>query len=121
MRLIVHADPPERFEQWRAQQLTSAPEPADERQKRGRDVFLSSSCVLCHAIQGTDAGGTTGPDLTHLASRRMIGAGSAPNTAANLASWILSPHRIKPGVLMPATALPPEDLAALTAYLGSLQ
>jgi cytochrome c oxidase subunit 2 len=121
MRLVLHADPPDRFEQWRQQQLAAAREPADDRQKHGRDVFMTSSCVLCHTIQGTDANATAGPDLTHVASRDTIAAGALRNTPENLAGWILAPQRFKPGVMMPATQLPPDDLSALTAYLGSLQ
>jgi cytochrome c oxidase subunit 2 len=121
MKLVLHADAPDRFDQWRQQQLAPAREPVNDGERRGRDVFLGSSCVLCHSIQGTDAGATVGPDLTHFASRTTIGAGAAPNTAANLASWVLAPHRFKPGVQMPATALPSDDLAVLAAYLESLR
>jgi cytochrome c oxidase subunit 2 len=121
MRLAVHVEPADQFEQWRQQQLAPGRAPANDSESRGQQVFLSSTCVLCHTIQGTPAAATVGPDLTHLASRKTLGAGALPNTSANLASWVLSPHRFKPGVLMPATGLPPEDLAALTAYLGSLQ
>ena len=46
---------------------------------------------------GTPAGSRVGPDLTHLASRRTIAAGTLPNTAADLARWITDPQRIKPG------------------------
>jgi cytochrome c oxidase subunit 2 len=121
MRLVVHAEPPEQFEQWKQQQLQPARPPATESERRGQTVFLSSSCILCHSIQGTDAGGTVAPDLTHVASRRWIAAGTLPNTQSNLASWVLAPYRVKPGAMMPATPLPPQDLAALTSYLASLQ
>jgi cytochrome c oxidase subunit 2 len=121
MRLVLYAESPERFEQWRKAQLNAARPPQGGQQLRGLQVFESSSCILCHTIQGTQASATAGPDLTHVASRSMIGAGTLANTPANLASWVLAPHRWKPGVLMPATSLPPEDLAALTSYLGSLQ
>jgi cytochrome c oxidase subunit II len=121
MRLVVHADPPDAFEQWKQQQLAPAHSPANPNEQHGQHVFLTSSCILCHSIQGTDAGATVGPDLTHIASRSVLAAGTMPNNAANLSGWILAPHRFKPGVQMPATALPPDDLAALTAYLGSLQ
>jgi cytochrome c oxidase subunit 2 len=121
MRLVVHVDPPDRFEQWRQQQLTPARAPSNDTESKGQQVFLNSTCVLCHAIQGTPAGSNVGPDLTHLASRGTLAAGALPNTPTNLASWILSPHRFKPGVMMPATGLPAQDLSALTAYLGSLQ
>ncbi len=121
MRLTLTADKPQDFERWRQQQLGEAAMPADDTARRGQQVFMSSTCILCHTIQGTPAGATVGPDLTHLASRGTIAAGTLPNTPANLASWILEPQRLKPGAMMPATALPPQDLAALTTYLGSLQ
>jgi cytochrome c oxidase subunit 2 len=84
-------------------------------------VFVTSSCVMCHSIEGTTAGSHSGPDLTHLAGRRTIAAGSLPNTRANLAEWITDPQRIKPGSNMPPTVLPPKDLDALLTYLQGLK
>lgn len=121
MRLVLHADAPADFEEWRHRQLQPGHEPATDEERRGRSVFTSASCVLCHSVQGTEASATIGPDLTHLASRGQIAAGTLPNTPANLAAWITAPHRLKPGVQMPATPLPPDDLGALTSYLASLQ
>jgi cytochrome c oxidase subunit 2 len=121
MRLRLHADAPADFENWRQQQLQAGREPSTDAERRGRSVFTSASCVLCHSVQGTDASATIGPDLTHVASRDMIAAGTLPNTPANLAAWIAAPHRLKPGVQMPATPLPPDDLGALTQYLASLR
>jgi cytochrome c oxidase subunit 2 len=121
MRLTLHADAPADFEQWRQRQLQPGREPATDEERHGRSVFTSASCVLCHSVQGTDASATVGPDLTHLASRGMIAAGTLPNNPGNLAAWITAPHRLKPGVQMPATSLPPDDLGALTRYLASLQ
>ena len=121
MRLTLTAEAPSDFERWRHHQLTEAATPVTEQTQRGQQIFMNSTCVLCHTIQGTAAGATVGPDLTHFASRATIAAGTLPNTAATLASWILEPQRLKPGSLMPATALPPEDLVALTAYLESLR
>ena len=72
-------------------------------------------------IGGTPAGSHAGPDLTHLASRRTIAAGSLPNTRGNLAGWILDPQRVKPGSKMPPNMLEPKDLEALLTYLQSLK
>jgi cytochrome c oxidase subunit 2 len=69
MAFLVVAEPQADFDAWRERQLQPAPEPAGDLEKRGRDVFLSGPCVMCHRIRGTIAGGTLGPDLTHLASR----------------------------------------------------
>jgi cytochrome c oxidase subunit II len=121
MRLTLTAEPPEDFARWRQHQLSEGSTPASDSERHGQAVFMSASCILCHTIAGTPAGATVGPDLTHLASRGTIAAGTLANTPANLASWILEPQRAKPGAMMPATSLPPQDLAALTAYLGSLR
>jgi cytochrome c oxidase subunit II len=121
MAFLVIAHAPAEYEAWIAQQRQSAAEPSGELEQRGRQVFLSSSCVMCHAIEGTHALARNGPDLTHLATRRTIGAGTLNNTRGNLANWIVDPHAIKPGVNMPATRLSPEDLHALVAYLESLR
>lgn len=121
MRLVMHADTPEDFEKWRQRQLQPGREPTTDMERRGRAVFTSASCVLCHSVQGTEASATVGPDLTHIGSRSMIAAGTVPNTPSNLSAWILAPHRMKPGVEMPATQLPADDLGALTEYLVSLQ
>jgi cytochrome c oxidase subunit 2 len=121
MGFLVIADRPDSFASWLASQRDTAPTPTNELTRRGQEVFLSSSCVMCHAIGGTPAGSRIGPDLTHLASRRTIAAGTLPNTRGNLAGWILDPQRIKPGTRMPPNQLKPADLQALLAYLESLK
>jgi cytochrome c oxidase subunit II len=121
MRLAVIAEPPAEFEAWLERQRQAAPEPIDELSQRGRTVFLSRACVMCHTIRGTDAGGRVGPELTHLASRGAIAAGTLPNTTGHLAGWILDPQHVKPGALMPATSLAADELQALLAYLGTLK
>ena len=95
--------------------------PTDSVALRGQEVFLASSCVMCHAIGGTPAGSRIGPDLTHLASRRTIAAGTLPNTRGNLAGWIVNPQGIKPGARMPSTRLDSDDLQALLTYLETLK
>ncbi|HWQ13165.1 MAG TPA: cytochrome c oxidase subunit II [Roseiflexaceae bacterium] len=121
MELLVVAEPPEQFQAWLEQQQQAPPAPTDPLLARGRQVFLGSACVYCHAIRGTNATSTFGPDLTHLASRRTLGAGALENTRANLAGWITNPHSVKPGNRMPPVVLNAEDLHALIAYLESLE
>src|SRR5687768_15044630 len=121
MAFEVVAEPPERFAGWLARQRDTASTPADSIAARGQEVFLASTCVMCHAIGGTPAGSRVGPNLTHLASRRTIAAGTLPNTRGHLAGWIIDPQRIKPGVRMPPNAVAPGDLQALLAYLESLR
>lgn len=121
MSLIVVAEPPEAFEKWRAAQLQTPPPPATPLLRRGQEVFLALPCPTCHTIAGTPAGGRTAPDLSHLASRRTLAAGTLPNTRGHLAGWILDPQTAKPGNKMPAVALESDDLQALLAYLESLR
>jgi cytochrome c oxidase subunit 2 len=121
MALLVEAEPNDRFEAWAAQQRSPAAEPADALAKRGQEVFLGKSCVMCHTVTGTTANGRLGPDLTHLASRRTIASGMFPNNRGHLAGWIADPQSLKPGVNMPANSLPPDDLQALLAYLETLK
>jgi cytochrome c oxidase subunit II len=121
MALLVIAEPPERFAAWLAGQRQTAAPPSNPLALRGRAVFESQACPLCHTVQGTQAMGSTGPDLTHLASRRTLAAGTLPNTTGNLAGWILDPQSIKPGNRMPAVSLESDDLQALLAYLEGLR
>lgn len=121
MDFVIVAESPERFAAWYEAQLKSAPAPADTLQQKGRQVFLSKGCALCHTVRGTEAGSRVGPDLTHLASRGTIAAGTLPNTRGHLAGWVVDPQRIKPGVRMPPNQLAPDELRALLAYLESLE
>jgi cytochrome c oxidase subunit 2 len=121
MRFQVIVDPPERFQQWLAAQRTPAAAPVTAEQRRGQAVFLGTTCVMCHSVQGTPARSHVGPDLTHVASRRWIASGFLPNTRAHLAGWVADPQRIRPGVRMPMNPLPPQDLRALLEYLESLR
>ena len=120
MALLVIAEPADQYEQWAQQQRQSAPRPSEPLAQRGEQVFMSTTCVMCHAIQGTDANGQKAPDLTHLAARRTLAAGMFENKPAQLAAWILDPQTLKPGVNMPRNPLGADDLNALVAYLGTL-
>jgi len=109
------------FNAWLEHQSQPAPALTDERIRKGQQVFLGSSCVYCHTIQGTNASGNLGPDLTHLASRQTLAAGVLPNNRGSLAGWITNPQHIKPGNLMPPTNLSGEELQALLDYLATLE
>ena len=121
MRVAMVAHDPADFGRWYDAQLQPGAEPASPDLLRGRDVLLGSTCVMCHNITGTGASGVTGPDLTHVGSRRWIGAGALPNDPARLSAWISDPQGIKPGTHMPATQLEGKDLTALSNYLASLR
>lgn len=121
MGLVVVAHPRAAFDAWMAVQRQPAPEPSTVPARRGRDVFVSSQCAVCHTIRGTIAHGRTGPDLTHIASRRTLGAATIPNTRGHLGGWILDSQSIKPGNRMPPNPMPAEDFNALLAYLETLR
>jgi len=120
MAFLVVAEAPGSFERWLQGQRELAAPPADDLARHGQQVFLSS-CALCHTVAGTPAAGRAGPDLTHLAGRATIAAGTLANTRGNLAGWILDPQAIKPGAYMPPNPLAPPDLHAVVAYLETLR
>jgi cytochrome c oxidase subunit 2 len=121
MRFVVVAEPQADYDAWLAHSRQPAPAPTNEREQRGLEVFRTNKCAVCHAIGGTDAFGTVGPDLTHVASRHALAMGTIGNDRGHLAGWIVDPQGTKPGVIMPGSPLPPDDLDALLTYLGSLK
>ena len=70
MALLVVAEPPRQLRPWLAQQRRHGPHAGRCLARRGQEVFLAATCVMCHTIAGTPAGSRVGPDLTHLASRQ---------------------------------------------------
>jgi cytochrome c oxidase subunit II len=122
MAFYVVAEEPAQYARWFENQKEPARQPEDPLLQRGREVFFSFGCGGCHAIRGTDAVGGLGPDLTHVGSRRTIGAGILDNTIQNLKTWIADSQRIKPDNPMPSfDFIEGEDRHALAAYLKSLQ
>jgi cytochrome c oxidase subunit 2 len=120
MHFLVVVEPPADFARWLDGQRRVPPPPTDSLVQRGQQVFFRATCAECHAVRGT-AAGTRGPDLTHVASRRTLGAGTQPNTRANLAGWTVDAQAMKPGNKMPSIPLAGDDLQALLAYLESLE
>jgi cytochrome c oxidase subunit 2 len=121
MALDVVAEPQDQFDQWLAAVRQPAHDPSDETARRGRDVFMQVRCAACHTIRGTDAAGSIAPDLTHIASRRSLGASTLPNTPEQMADWVRNPHHAKPGNQMPPNPMSDDDLRALVTYLGTLR
>jgi cytochrome c oxidase subunit 2 len=121
MAFGVTADAPAQFAAWQAHQQAPRSVPAADDTRRGEQLFLSSKCAGCHTVRGTPADGGLGPDLTHVASRATLAAGTFANEPAALAHWIRDPQQLKPGSTMPGTALASDDMTALVAYLGGLQ
>jgi cytochrome c oxidase subunit 2 len=121
MALVVNVDPYPDFIRWWQHQLQTAPQPTNGLALAGYKYVTSGPCSSCHAIAGTPANGTVGPDLTHLASRRTIAAGAMPMSEGNLYGWVEDPQSLKPGSRMPTIGLEPQQLHAVVAYLETLK
>jgi cytochrome c oxidase subunit 2 len=131
MAFVVVAAEPGQFETWVEAQRHPAVEPADSLARRGAQVFAREGCIACHTVrygQGAAGGmavggqaGPPGPDLTHVATRRTLAAGTLENNRGNLSGWIANPQALKPGNLMPVVPLDGESLLAVVAYLEGLR
>jgi cytochrome c oxidase subunit 2 len=123
MLIRAYADSTEEFGRWLEQERNDAPEPSsgDEPAQQGKVIFLSQSCVNCHQVRGTPAGGKYAPDLTHLMSRQTLASGMVPNTPENLRKWLDDPQKVKPGCLMPAFGLSDRDRDLVLRYLLTLR
>jgi len=116
MGFVVIAHEPAAFAALMAQRRNIRPPAGGQ----GAALFRSTGCAACHRIDGTNANGTAGPDLTYVGSRRSLGAGILPNNRGTMMGWIGDSQSIKPGNRMPPyKALSSEELQALADYLGS--
>jgi cytochrome c oxidase subunit 2 len=115
MQFLVIAEERPAFEEWLANESRPAVVEGSS------EPFLGSTCSGCHSVRGVSEEGTLGPDLTHFATRRTIGAGAIPNTRANLAEWILDSQKIKPGNKMPPQPVSGDELEALLDYIEGLK
>lgn len=121
MALDVKVESRADFLRWRAAQLLPARPPATPLQQAGYKYFMTRECSACHNITGTGASAQVAPDLTHVASRKTIAAGTLPMTRGHLYGWVADPQGPKPGNNMPYIGLEPAELHAVVAYLESLK
>jgi len=121
MAFLVVAQDPEEFDRWLEEQRQPAPQPEDAQSRRGQQLFMTRTCVLCHSIHGTDAAASVAPDLTHVASRLRLAAATVPNDPQHLRDWVQNAQHIKPGVKMPSHPFSSDELDALVAYLETLK
>jgi cytochrome c oxidase subunit 2 len=120
MGVLVVAHDPASHAAWSLRERATAGPPPDTLAAAGRRVF-DRVCAVCHAVRGTLAAGAAGPDLTHIATRMTLAAGTLPNNRANLTAWVADAQGIKPGNKMPTMNLQPAELRAVVAYLESLR
>jgi cytochrome c oxidase subunit 2 len=121
MRFTVVAEPRASFDLWLANMAKPARAPVTVREREGRALFMSRGCGGCHQLRGSQAEGTIGPDLTHLATRSTLAALTIPNTPEQLAAWIRNPQAIKPGNHMPDLGLSAGEAEKIAAFLEALR
>ena len=122
MALQVTALPPEEFDAWLARESSDVTPLQGSAEQEGGRLFLASGCGTCHTVRGTQATGLIGPDLTHLASRRSIGAGTLPLDHDSLGRFIAEGQTVKPGNRMPEfRILSRQQRDALASYLLGLK
>lgn len=122
MAFYVVAMPPDEFSAWLAREAGPAAPAETPDEIRGHTLFMRYGCAGCHALRGSDARGTIGPDLTHVGSRYSLGAGILPNDAAAFARWIRDNQHLKPENLMPPFEIFTDaELGELAAYLEHLE
>jgi cytochrome c oxidase subunit II len=120
MGLVVVAHEPRDFEAWLSRQ--TAPAVAASLPNAGAAVFDRAGCGACHTVAGTPFNGLAGPDLSHVGSRRTLGAGILANNQGTMAAWISDSQAIKPGNRMPAyPVLTGQELRDVSAWLESLK
>lgn len=114
------AMPAAAFEAWLDARLD--PSPGRGMHAAGRALFQREGCGACHRVNGTEASGTAGPDLSHVGSRLTVGAGILEQNPENLARLIADAGAVKAGSQMPAYRhLSAEELAAIATWLSGLQ
>jgi cytochrome c oxidase subunit 2 len=121
MRLPLVAQDSTSFEDWLRTERAGGAAPGTADAAKGRAIFESAACVLCHTVGGTDARGRVGPDLTHIGRRLYIAAGVRRHSADTMQEWIRDPQRVKPGNEMPVVPLSDEDVRLVTAYMEALR
>ena len=118
MGFVVVAHDPAAFDAMLAARRSASAPDRDRGPTEGAALFRSAGCAACHRIAGTAANGMAGPDLTHVGSRRMLGAGILPNNHGTMIGWIGDSQSIKPGNRMPPyKMLSALELQAIARYL----
>ena len=122
MALNIIAMPRGEYDAWLARAVEPKAARLTDIEQRGRSLFLAAGCGTCHAVRGTDAAGTIGPDLTDFGARGSVGIDTLPITAENVARFIRDGQHIKPGNRMPEFRIfSPAEQTALVSYLMGLR
>jgi mono/diheme cytochrome c family protein len=88
--------------------------------RRGKEIVRRYECGVCHVIPGVrGARGHVGPPLADYWRNAYI-AGQLPNTASNLAAWIVDAPALAPRTAVPSLGVNARDARDIAAYLYSL-
>lgn len=122
MAFHVVAMPAAEFDAWLAAQAAPVPPPREGEAAAGAALFQTVGCGGCHAVRGTGAAGTIGPDLSRVGGRVALASGTLRNDAAAFARWLREGRHLKPENRMPDYDLLSEaEIRALALYLDSLE
>jgi len=121
MLLRVIVEEPAAYEEWVKKMKQPPVAPQVGLAAQGHKAFFANSCINCHTVDGTNASGIFGPDLSKLMTRQTIGAGVAPLNPETLRAWVRDPQTLKTGCLMPDMKLQDSEVDSITAYLLTLK
>jgi cytochrome c oxidase subunit 2 len=130
MLVRVEALDATQWDAWVANQKLPSATPTDPLAKEGLGIFMNplssglGSCIACHAVGGTDAAGTAGPNLTKFsdpAHSCFAGCNWDTTDIPALKAWLRDPNAVKFGSKMPNYHLTEHEIDALAAYLESLK
>ncbi len=116
MRFWVNAVPPQDYVTWIKDQQVKP--------KVSQEDWLAFSerwCPACHSIDGTEAKGLIGPDLSHVASREHLAGGAITNSPEDLKRWLKDPQAVKHGNEMPNLELSDQMIDRLVSFLTKLK
>ncbi|MDI6801111.1 MAG: cytochrome c [Thermodesulfovibrionales bacterium] len=95
---------------WPPKPILAVAGTGQKEQAAGQRLFLSMGCQGCHMVNSI--GGTSGPDLTHIGSKK---------DRAFVFSFLKDPQAVKKGSAMPPVKASDADIEALTDYLVTLK
>jgi cytochrome c oxidase subunit 2 len=122
MALNIVAMPRGEYDAWFSRAAESKAARLTDIEQRGRSLFMAAGCGTCHAVRGTDAAGTIGPDLSDFGARGSVGIDTLPLTAENVAGFVRDGQHIKPGNRMPEFRIfSPAEQTALVNFLMALR
>lgn len=121
MRFNIIVQSREDYDAWLANQTAPITAPAAALEQEGEKIVAAGMCAGCHTIDGTNARGVTGPNLTKLYTRTTIAGGVLPLNDRNLEKWLAASGEIKPENLMAGIKVTPQQMEAVMAYLKTLK